>query len=355
MNTANEQRLGRIKGLSNAEYHGGEGVSSTELKKLLQSYNHWKQYKLEQAEERAEAASGESKVRKAKDARDKGSLAHAIILEPHTVEPEFCPHPDKPEDMVSNATAAKAMLKEAGYDIKGLSKADDLYAAVHEHMPTVMTSAKWDTHLSQLASEKTILHPDDWRDGSAAAKAVLEHPVAGPLFTGGNAEESWYAIDPHTGLLRKSRTDYLSQCDETGKVIVTDLKTIRDAAGDKCHKEVGDRDYLMSASFYLDTIALVLGLPVDGETFRYFEWCWVFVETAAPYGVRILRASYDDLMLGRGMYERALSVYAEQKEAEAKGEKLWGGYDPEVAPLDIAPWRRRQMVAAANQLVTFDQ
>ena len=342
--------LGRIQGLSNAEYHGGPGVSSSELKYLLQSFSHWQEYHREKDEKRQKRADGEEKVTKAKDAKDKGSLVHALILEPHTVEAEFACMPEKPEGMLSNVAAAKAALAEAGQPTKA-TKAEDVYEAVHQVLPSAITPARWEERLKELAKQKTLLHPDEWAAAHDCAKSVLTHPVAGDYFKDGFAEESFYAIDPGSGLLRKCRLDYLKFVG--GGLHALDVKTIRDASGDACMKEVGDRDYLLSAAYYLDTVALVCGLPIDENTFRAMRWTWVFVEGERPYGVRIVDATYDDLMLGRAMYQHAFNRYAEHMKAREEGRELFAGYDPTPVPLELPAWRKRQYAVISNSLINF--
>jgi hypothetical protein len=227
MNT--NERLGRIQGLSNADYHGGPGVSSTELKYLLQSFAHWEEYHRAKNEERQKRESGEAKVTRTKDAKDKGSLVHALILEPHTVESEFACMPEKPEGMLSNVASAKAALAAAGAATKA-TKAEDVYELVHQMLPEAITPARWEERLAEMNRKKTLLHPDDWQSAHDCAASVLNHPVAGEYFTGGFAEESFYVADPASGLLRKCRLDYLRILPH--QLHVVDLKTIRDAGGD---------------------------------------------------------------------------------------------------------------------------
>jgi exodeoxyribonuclease VIII len=342
--------LGRIQGLSNAEYHGGPGVSSSELKLLLKSFLHWEDYQKEKAEEREKRAAGESDVSRSKDARDKGSLVHALLLEPHTVDAEYALMPDPPANMLSNVAAAKAALAAAGQPTKA-TKAEEVYDAVHQHLPNAMTPEKWKKQLQKLAQQKTLMHPSDWADAHACAQAVLTNPETANYFTGGWAEESYYAIDEVSGLLRKCRLDYMKI--EDGFIHAIDIKTIRDASGDACDKEVGDREYLLSAAYYLDTLAMVCGIPVDENTFRCMKWTWVFCENERPYGVRVKYATYDDLMLGRAVYQHAFSRYREHMQAQAQGRKLFAGYDHVPAPLELPPWRRRQYAALSNSLINF--
>jgi hypothetical protein len=155
------------------------------------------------------------------------------------------------------------------------------------------------------AAGKVPLLPKERMQVDAMAKAIREHPLAGPLFAPGSGvpERSIYWTDPATGVRCRVRPDWLKQL--PGMALCVDLKTIRDAAPDTISRAIRDHNYHQQDPLYIDGIEAA-GLAPDGCRFIF-----VFVSKIAPYLITVRELTDQDRDIGRARNERALRIYAE--------------------------------------------
>jgi hypothetical protein len=155
------------------------------------------------------------------------------------------------------------------------------------------------------AAGKVPLLPKERMQVDAMAKAIREHPLAGPLFAPGSGipERSIYWTDPATGVRCRVRPDWLKQL--PGMTLCVDLKTIRDAAPDTISRAIRDHNYHQQDPMYIDGIEAA-GLAPDGCRFIF-----VFVSKIAPYLITVRELTDQDRDIGRARNERALRIYAE--------------------------------------------
>jgi PDDEXK-like domain of unknown function (DUF3799) len=182
--------------MTNQEYHGAQGVSSSDFRLLERSplHLHYKQhFKL----------SGST--------LDFGSALHKSVLEPESFCEEFAIAPDAPR----NTKAGK-----------------DAYAQFQESL-----------------GDKTALTSIEYEQIELMSKNVLA--IAGGLLKGGEAETSHFATHEN-GIVCKCRPDYYIE----EKGLIVDLKTTKDSSEYGFKKSIFEYRYHRQAAWYIDTLRL---------------------------------------------------------------------------------------------------
>lgn len=200
------------------------------------------------------------------DALDFGTLFHAVVLEPHTL------------DRYVALDAEKIGLKSDGTP-----------AAV----PT-MTVA-WKRAVAEAEQDgRTVVAQSDWDRAHAMADKVREHATASRLlFDGeGTYEESAFAVDEHGRQVR-------ARFDRRIPGAIVDLKSTSAQPGRKnLESTVLNYGYDLSAAHYLEVADL---LDLDCPTFAL-----VFASKTEPYRVTV--TDLDKSFLARGRALRALAL-----------------------------------------------
>lgn len=149
----------------------------------------------------------------------------------------------------------------------------------------------------------------------AMRDAVMAHPDASRLLTGHTAERSYFTeLD---GVPVKARTDALK-----GSTAI-DLKTTSADLG-SIERSVASFGYHLQQAHYTDVIE-ACGQPVD-------DFVFIFVSTAAPHLVRVVRLEECAVDLGREQARRALAVWKHCTETDT-----WPGYTG-IDTLDLPAW-----------------
>lgn len=268
---------GLYSDIPNNEYHGGPGLSSSGVKKILRSPLHyWEEY-LNPEHERKEDT----------DALLLGSVVHTLVLEPEKFEQEWAVAPD---------------VNKRTKDGK----------------------AQWASFLAVAEKEKkTVIKPAIRDQATTIANAVKWHPKASQIFTDGVPEQSLYWIDPDTGVLCKCRPDWWRSN------LIADLKTAIDASEEGFMRATFNMGYHISAAFYLDGVKEMYG---DDLSFIFSV-----VEKEAPFAVANYRIHDEAIALGRKQYKQALETYARCIEKGTE-RKHWPGYPLELQTLNLPGW-----------------
>ncbi|GAW36982.1 exodeoxyribonuclease 8 [Roseovarius sp. A-2] len=326
--TGNEDHpLGIFAGKSNAEYHGGPGVSKSSLDVVRRSLAHFKFAQ----EQRAAGAEREETA-----AMVVGSAEHGVLLEPDQFEKEFALPFDGSQwpDALATTDDLKARLKEHGLPVSG--KKSDLIDRLREADPSVQILDDLKAMHAEEAAGKTILTPAQWRDVRGMRDAALEHPKMRKLLTDprGKAELSAYWRDEETGLLCRCRPDLW-----VGDVVF-DLKTTDDAREHSFERSVEKFRYYVQAPFYLDGLRKAIEqsgqrLPEGLEVPKHF----VFgaVEKKAPYLNAVYVLDPISMEIGRREIREDLNALA-----DAIGRDQWPGYSRDIRPIGLPAWRLRQ-------------
>jgi exodeoxyribonuclease VIII len=282
-----EQLLGLVD-CTNEQYHGGPGESKSRLDAMAEGPRvYWNNY-----------INPKRPPREHKEAWDLGSATHSAILEPdlfgtdYIVAPEFNLRTkqgkaDKAQLLADCAARGQTLLSEKHYELASAMR-DTVYA-----------------------------HPE-------ASKLLGDMRRAGAL-----AEQSYYAVDPATGLLVKCRFDYLAA--KVGRAV--DLKTTRDARPHKFTRSIEDYRYDVQEAFYRH----VYSLATQGEMLE--DWCFLAVDSEPPHQVGLYSLPREVI---RGAHRVAMSNL--QRIADCKMMNHWPdpGYAG-VVELPLSRWHRKSL------------
>ena len=267
-------KTGIYDGVTNAEYHGGPGLSKSGLDVMARSPLHyWSRYLDPQREPVEPTASMKL-----------GTAIHTAVLEPgefskrHHVAPEV---DRRTKDGKAVWEAAVATAEEAGAEL--ISASDSLVC-------------------------------------NAISAQVRSHPTARKVFEAGDAEMSAYWTDRETGVLCKCRPDWLNL------PLVVDLKSTEDASRDGFMRSAWNWRYHVQAAWYLDGVEQATGQRPDAFIFAAFE-------KSAPFACAFYYADQAMLEIGRAEYRRLLRLYADCLSADK-----WPGYDTAVSALTVPAW-----------------
>lgn len=264
--------------MSNEDYHNSVGISKSGLVKIIQSPAHyWASYIDPEREPRIETKA--FKI---------GSAGHKIILEPNEFLTEYKVLPKNIDDLHGATKVKKEYIK--------------------------------------LLNDKGItdLKISEFKSISKMAKVVFDHEEAGPMLSGGAAEQSLYWIDPDTGMLCKCRPDYYIE-----KIAIPDYKTTIDARPDKFAKSCAEYTYNIQAAFYSDGVQALTG--------EVLEMPFIAQEKESPYALNVFFIDPSDVAVGRDKYKRALEVYARCVETDS-----WPSYPTQVRTISLPAWANKK-------------
>jgi exodeoxyribonuclease VIII len=280
---------------SNAEYHGGPGISSSGLKLLQISPAHyWARYLDPDREEREQSR-----------ALIIGSAIHTATLEPDEFEKRYAVVPEGIDRRSKEGKALFAEIEAAG--IVPLSQAD--------------------AKLTQRTSAAMRRHP--------VGKRLLELP--------GLVEHSIYWRDAETGVLCKCRPDkHIPPCADFPNGLIFDLKSAEDADVDGFTRASYNYGYHIAAAFYSEGFQIAYG-TADPPPFILGV-----VEKESPFAVRFYSAGagqeevdgeggISPLQLGGQIVHSLLPIYASCLKSN-----VWPGYPVDIATLSLPGWVKKQ-------------
>ncbi|MDG9858458.1 PD-(D/E)XK nuclease-like domain-containing protein [Pseudomonas nitroreducens] len=244
---------GYYRDLSNEVYHGGEGVSKSQLDLIRKSpaLFQWAKSAPEDEEKKA--------------ALNMGDAVHAILLEPNRFAEQYA---IGPADAPRNTKAGKE---------------------------------KWEEFEAGLSGQ-TVLTADEGRKIKLIRESVLAHPQARWLIeTEGDAEASIYWNERSTGLLARCRPD--KTINRLGWLV--DVKTTADI--EKFSRSAYDYRYHVQDSFYSDGYEAQFGEQPAGFVF-------LVVSTSIDcgrYPVRLFAMDTEAKMAGRQAYLEDMATYAD--------------------------------------------
>lgn len=216
-------------------------------------------------------------------------------------------HPQAPKKEFEFGTAAHRMVLGDGPDIDVLSY--DSYR----------TKAAQQARDEARAMGAIPLLPHENEQVEAMADAIRRHPLASALFdpARGKPEQSMYLHEPSSGVMVRSRPDWMTTIRD-GRVVIPDYKTARSAHPDDFTKAIQEHGYYQQAPWYLD---IAIALDQAGED---AEFIFVVQEKEPPFLVNVVGISADWMRMGRTKNRAAIERYAE---CTAAGQ--WPGYEIE--------------------------
>ena len=282
---------GWYKGLSNEDYHGSAGWSSSQIKTLLEKTP-------------AHLLYGMSHPSEPTANMALGTAVHTLVLEPETFNSEFivAPKIDK------RTKAGKALAAE----------------------------------FEAAAEGKTVITEDVLEKAQCMARSVLEHPFASALLADAVTESSvywWYrTMDPdddtNFSTMLKVRPDALCR----GHSVIIDLKTTNDASWTGFQKSIQNFGYHVSAAMYLEGVNQCKPLLQEMGHFAYTKFLFVCVENVEPYLTSIYELDQQYLDLGKALYRRGLHALKYGMDND------WPGFPEEVRVIEPPSWANRAFI-----------
>lgn len=252
--------------MTGTEYHSTGGISKSGLDLIAKSPAHYR-FALDHPREETPAM-------------QKGSLVHAMVLEPQSVS--------------------------------------ELYAVMPPSIKQ-KRGKEWEAFKAS-AGDRTVLTADQHTDAKRIAEAVMSNPVALQILEEAEAiEQSVFAKEFETGVLCKARPDI-----RVGDHLY-DLKTTSNANARSFSYSARQYRYHVQAAFYLD-VCRWAGIEVE-------RFGFIAVDTQdRPYQCTVFHElADDDVEKGRAEYMENLRTYAQCLEADD-----WPGYPEEYQVLTLA-------------------
>lgn len=282
---------GWYKDLTNEEYHGSAGTSSSQLKKLIEKTPaHFKQ-------SWSDPPMDSPSVRL-------GTAVHTLVLEPEKFDAEIAIEP-----MVNKRTnAGKAQLAEFEAENAG----------------------------------KTIISASQLHQAQHMAESVLADEFASLLLQDTVVESSiywWYRTMDNDEIeagekfreMVKVRPDAISRTHS----VVIDLKTAQDATHDGFALAAARFYYHVSAAMYLEGVNQCKPLLDELGHFAYNKFVFICVEPEPPYLCAVYELSQEALDLGRTIYRRMMRKLRDAREEN------FPGFPNEIRPLELPAWASR--------------
>lgn len=278
---------GLYSDLTNVQYHGSNGVSSSRLKRLLENTP---------AKTRYEDAHAE---RKPNAVYDLGSAVHALVLEPQNFQRDFAV--SDVWNLHTNAgKAAKAAFIEANQG-------------------------------------KTIINIEQQERAMSMAHAVIDNAVASMLLGDVMVEQSifWqytnlFEYSDFSPLL-KVRPDAVSP----HHTLIVDIKTCQSASWSDMQAAILKYKYHLSAAMYLEGANQCRPLKDALGIDRFTGFVLICVESEPPYQVACYELSALYLDKGLQQYRAALERY------RMAVEDNWPAYPNSLRVIEPPPWADR--------------
>ena len=293
------------------EYHSSKAVSSTGLRKVGRSIDHYEAYLADD--------SVPSKAFRV------GTAVHAAVLEPELFEEVYENLPPEEAQGLSKTYRTTARMLADGMTVPEIADKRDIKLKTiknnHISKAGVQKLRVW--YQNNDPSEIVELPGDELDTVKRCRDAVANHPVARNLIDAGDPEISHFWEDEDTGLMCRCRPD----ADLANDGILVDLKTTRDARKRDFQRSMANYGYHTQGAFYLDGSS-----AASGQVRHTF--IFIAVETSEPYGVRIYRLGDEAVDRGRQQCRRNLQTLADYYNDELK----WTGYEPGVTELSLPAW-----------------
>lgn len=282
---------GTYEHLDNDEYHSDPAIGSSGLKAFAECPAiYWHGY----VNPDRENVNGNKYV-------SIGSHAHIALLEPHIFDKDYSVSPEFSVVNKGKKNEKKVRMTKAHGD--------------------------WDVFVESAIEEgkKPLLY-SEYKQAIAMAAAIRHHEVADAMLTGGKAEVSFFAKDPDTGLMMKSRPDYLIKIPKTGVVLV-DYKTTAISLGNTVQS---NHAFNLKRQIQAAHHKTVTELATEGEI---SEVCYVTQSQEFPHLVRVFRMPLEAIKMG--MEERRIYL---DGIAECKARGVYPDYPQVIEDMIIPRW-----------------
>ena len=317
------------------DYHAGPEASAGFLKKMLQSPLHAKHSRDNQKDP--------SPIMRF------GTAWHSAFFEPEAFRAEYTTghdaHPLSARAKLLDTVLAGNPLEWLGTvtpvpdDIslktkEGKALAADIEAEGRTPMP--QSDFDWIATWVPRLQGRTIIGPDQMIRIEAMVAAASGHPITPMLMApenGGMAEPSIFDRDPETGIMVRTRPDYLvPPCKAFPSGLLIDGKTTGDASPTAFARTAWNLAYYIQAALYSRVAQRLFRTPERPP------FVWLAVEADAPHAAAYYRAGPDLIAYGDSEVDRLLALYAE---CESTGR--WPGYHTTIEPLTVPAWAQKAL------------
>lgn len=220
-------------------------------------------------------------------------------------------HPEEPTDAFMIGQALHVLTLEPEHFEKRYVVGPDVRAN---------TIAWKEAEATAITAGKIILKAKDYTEILGMKNAFAATRVA-RYVQKGKAEVSLVWRDEKTGILCKSRLDYVRQ----DNAVILDLKTSIDASPGYFARACYNFGYHHQAAMYSDAYKIVLG---DFPAFVF-----VVIEKDPPYVAKAYEVHEDTIAAGRQSYRAALETCA-----ECMTSGIWPAYGDDVEMLNLPEW-----------------
>ena len=282
---------GWYRDMSNEDYHGSFGFSSSQLKVLIEKTP-------------AHLLQSFSDKKHPTDNMNLGTAVHTLVLEPEKFEDEIAVMP------VLNLRTKDGRAQRDNFEADNVGK--------------------------------TTIKESDLPKALAMAESVRSHPMAALLLEDIVVESSvywWYrSMDPDDDSQYKSMLKVRPDALSVAHPVIIDLKTRADASYSGFIKAIQNFYYHVSAAMYLEGVNQCRELLSDIGYFAYTKFVFVCVENTPPYCTALYELPPEYLDLGKTLYRRSLRTLRTGLEED------WPGYPEEIRMIEPPSWASRGFV-----------
>jgi hypothetical protein len=304
---------------TNAEYHGGPGVSKSMLDAInISPLNYWDVY-----------VNPDREPREYKHAFAIGDGTHKLVLEPGTFEETYSVGFDKKAypQALDTIDQLKQALNERGIPARGSKP--ELVRLLAEEDPSAQIMLLLEQQHNATMEGKIALPAQDYKNMLQMLRAVNTHHAAAGLLYKATVEQSFFWTDPE-GVLRKCRTDAITS--DGG--YVADLKTTDDVSRAGFGATIAKRRYHVQAAWYLDILRALYGRDAPRG------WAFVAAQKYRPFDVAVHYLTDEQIQLGRLEYQQDLSTLTECLSTD-----VWHGVDGgDLIEAQLPVWTMRRLV-----------
>jgi len=279
-----------MESMTNAEYRKKEGISSSDLKRMMKSMAHWKYYHDNPEDNDTEALQF-------------GRAYHKLMLEPDDFDNEFIVSPKFDRRTKDGKAAYEEFIKKA--------------------------------------EGKEVINEETYQKLLEMQKALYDTPFV-KLLIKGEHEKSFFWTDEQTGIPCKCRPDSFGQIKD--QYVAIDLKTTKDAETDHFMRDALKLGYDIQACHYCEGLEATYKKP--------FKFIFIAQEKTAPYLVNVLEADDYFMASGRELRSKLLDEYKKAEETgiyEGYMSKEGG-----INSLSVPAWLRDSLVVEDDQEEEFE-